>query len=554
MTWCKYIAIAFFTLLTYVVSGQEVEVIKSDSTLKVDGRVYIIHPVTPKQTLFSIAKTYEVKLSRIAFDNPGVLDGLKLGQHLMILESAVGETRLEDEEQDNLELDGEYVLYTVPKKQTLYSISKEFNTTIGEILDVNPELADGLKVGSTIRIPVPKMLDNEEEQRVEMEGMPDILRIEKKVFEWDSVVQNAVSEPASVALMLPLYLTMNDTLMARKLEEEPELIYERSEVGLAFYEGFLLALDSITRSGHEVEVKVFDTENDEEVVSSLVRSGKLDDFDLIIGPLYGSVFKVVAQHAYKNCIPLVSPTLSKTAGAEQNDFVIRLIPSEQEMVKSMGQFLALSDSTENIILHYGVPSEIALIDEFYSGISTNPLVQVGFKEFNLNELESDSLRNALSLTGRTNLIILSNNEVRLASLLRNMSDWLEEAYVVGFALNSWKKFQNIEMDYFDKYRIHLPSEFYVDYDGEAVQLFVKDFREKYNTEPSTFAFRGYDLGLHFLRNLDGIRSFGIDYLTYVQETGLQNDFLWKRMPNGGLENTAVNMLDYTNFELKVAVD
>ena len=57
--------------------AQDFTVEKSDSTAKIEGEFYIIHIAQPRQTLFSIAKTYEVKLSRIAFDNPGVLDGLK---------------------------------------------------------------------------------------------------------------------------------------------------------------------------------------------------------------------------------------------------------------------------------------------------------------------------------------------------------------------------------------------------------------------------------------------------------------------------------------------
>lgn len=554
MNWFKHIITFIFAVVTISVAAQEAEVVKSDSILKVDGQTYIIHEVLPRQTLFSISKTYEVKLSRIAFDNPGVLDGLKLGQHLMILETAVGETRPVDPADEKLELDGKYVLYTVPKKQTLYAISKEYSTTIGELLDANPELSEGLKVGSTIRIPVPNMLGDKQDLKVEMEGLPEILRVEQKVGNWDSIAQNSVSTPASIALLLPLYLTMNDTLMARKLEEEPELVYERSEIALAFYEGLLMALDSVSELGHEIELTVFDTENDLSKVQNLVRSGKLDDFDLIIGPLYGNIFSAVADHAYKKCIPIITPTLTKTAGTERNDYVMRLIPSEETMVKAMGRYLSLSDSTENLILHFGKPEERALVTAFRSAMVENPLVRVDFKEFNLNEKKSDSLRNALSISGRTNLIILSDNEVRLASLLRNMSDWLEDAYVVGFALNSWKKFQNIEMDHFDKYRIHMPSDFHVDYEREDVQLFVQRFREKFNTEPSTFAFRGYDIGLHIGRNLDGIRAFGLDYLTYVQETGLQNDFMWSRLPNGGLENSAVKMLDYTDFELKIAQD
>ena len=137
----RFAAIFVLTIVGFGHSlfAQEAEVAKSDSVAKIEGELYSIHLVEAKQTLFSIAKTYEVKLSRIAFDNPGVLDGLKLGQALKILKSAQGETKPTEIENESLELDGQYVLYKVPRKQTLYSISKEYNTTVSAILDANPE-------------------------------------------------------------------------------------------------------------------------------------------------------------------------------------------------------------------------------------------------------------------------------------------------------------------------------------------------------------------------------------------------------------------------------
>lgn len=537
-------------LIACVAFSQEVEVLRSDSIAKIDGEVYSIHVVQPKQTLFSIAKTYEVKLSRIAFDNPGVLEGLKLGQPLKILQRAQGETQPDESEIQPLELDGEYVLYTVPKQQTLYAISKDYDTTIEAILDVNPELSEGLKVGMTIRVPVPKMLGENMGEKVEMVGLPNIMvdRIQSQLR------QDSLALGGKIALMLPLYFDLNDTVMARKLEGEPESIYERSEIGLAFYEGFLLALDSLNKAGHRFEVFVIDTENRPWKVKQLVKEGKLNDFDLIVGPLYGKVFAEVAEFAYQNCIPIVSPTLKGNSILETNDYVLKLIPSEKEMVTALGQYLALSDSTENIILHYGSKTELELVAAFRNGIESTGMLAAPFREMNIYKVDSDSLRNALSPLDRNNLIFLSTNEVRLASLLRNMSDWLEDAYIVGFAPDSWDKFSNIEMDFFDKFRIHLPTAFHIDYEGVDVQHFVQDFRERYSSEPSTFAFRGYDVAMHLGKNLVGIKEYGPLYLQSVQETGLQSDFRWKRVPNGGLENVGSKIIDYTNYERKIATD
>ena len=537
-------------LVTQVTMGQEFTVEKTDSVAKIDGEVYLIHTVQPKQTLFSIAKAYEVKLSRLAFDNPGVLDGLKLGQTLRILKSALGESVEVQPTTEKLELDGEYVLYTVPAKQTLYAISKEYNTTVTAILDANPELADGLKVGSVIRVPVPKMLSAESPQKVEMVGLPDIVK--KQAFK--KLGEEIVRTKSNVVLMLPLYLSLNDTLGKKILLQEEEQVYDKSELALQFYEGFLMAMDTLYAMGYEINLKVIDTENRPWKVRKLVESGALKNADLIIGPLYSKVFAEVEQFAHLNCIPLVSPTIKSSGIIQHNPYVFKIIPSEESMISHMGQYLNRSDSTVNIIVHYGAADEEKMAWKFRQGLGNSGMDIPPFPVYNINKSGSDSLRNRLSLSKRNKLIFLSNNQVRLAGLIRKISGWTEDAYIVGYAPNSWQGFKNLEVDHFDELRIHMPTAMHVDYDDLSVQELVLKFRALYNAEPTSFAFRGYDIAMHFIRNLDGIKEMDVQYMESVQESGIQSDFGWKQLPDGGFENTKARMIDYTGLELKLAKD
>lgn len=542
------LTIVFVTSVSLVVA-QDAEIAKSDSVAKIEGELYLIHVVEPKQTLFSIAKTYEVKLSRIAFDNPGVLDGLKLGHSLKILKSAQGETRPVEPEENSLELEGEFVLYKVRRKQTLYSISKEYNTTVSAILDANPALADGLKVGSTIKIPVPKMLGEHQVEKVEMVGLPAIVR----------PILDTVSELTSftggkIALMLPLYLTQNDTIGARKLKEESESIYARSEIGLAFYEGFLMALDTLKKQGFEVEVDVIDTENRPWKIQQMIKKGELIGYDLIIGPLYGKVFSEVAKYAFQECIPVVTPTLKSSQVVAGNNYVLKLIPSEESMVYGLGEYLSQSDSTNNIVVYYGGSGEEKMLWNFRKGLEASGMKPASFPTIDMSKASRDSLRRMLSLVDRNNLVLLSTNEVKMASFMRAMAKWSEDAYMVSYVPNAWKTFKNVEMDYFDAYRIHRPEMFHVEYKQAEVEHFIQKFRNIYKAEPSTFAFRGYDLANHLVKNLSGIKHEGLGYLESVVETGLQSNFRWKRLPDGGLENAAPKIVDYTDFQLKIATD
>ncbi|MCF8463748.1 MAG: ABC transporter substrate-binding protein [Flavobacteriales bacterium] len=552
LLFCIFLAFAF-----HLQNGvaQEFTVEKSDSTAKIEGEFYVIHIAQPKQTLFSIAKAYEVKLSRIAFDNPGVLDGLKLGQPLRILKSALGETKEQESTKESLQLDGNYVLYTVPKQQTLYAISKEYNTTIGEIMDANPELADGLKVGSTIRIPTPKIFGNKQlnegkqEAKMEMVGLPDIIR---------KTTQNEAGASKSgtynVSLLLPLHLSINDSLVLKSASGQPEQIYEKSEIALQFYEGFLLAIDTLKKLGYNVNLKVLDTENSSSKVGSLVEKGALKNSNLIIGPFYSKVFPEVSKYALDNNIAIVSPTIKGNEILTNNPLVFRIIPSDDAMMVEMGRYLSRSDSTNNLVLHYGAGEEQSLLWRFRQGLESAGNTPAKFPSYDMAKSGTDSLRTKLTRNKRNNLVILSNNQVKLAGLIRKISTWAEDMKIVVFAPNTWTGFKNLEIDHFDDLKIHMAVPFYVDYERVETQEFVLKFRNKFNAEPSSFAFRGYDVAMHFIRNLNGIKTQGAAYMESVEETGFQSVFGWKKLPDGGFENMRARMVDYSGLKLKLAKD
>lgn len=547
----KIIVLCSVILFAHRANGQEAVVLKSDSVAKIDGLEYLVHTTKAKETLFSIAKAYEVKLSRIAFDNPGVLDGLKLGQHLRILKSAMGETLEGDQTSDKLDTDGQFVLYIVPKKKTLYAISKEFNTTVTALQEANPELKDGLKVGSTIRIPVPKMLGNDQTEKVEMVGLPSMI---KKEMISEEATQPASVGPTKVTLLLPLHLIENDTIRARSGAGEVEKVYDKSEMALHFYEGFLLALDTLDQMGYKVKLKVVDTENKPWTASEMAAKGWFENAELIFGPFYSKVFMEAANYAQEHKIPIVSPTIKGNEIVAKNPYVFKLLPTDETLIADMGRYLSRSDSTNNIILHYGAADEQAMIWRFKQGLEVGGSIPPKFPTYDLNRSGIDSLRSKLSSSKRNNIIILSNNQARLAGLLRKLSGWAEDRRIVVFTPESWRQLKNLEVDHFDDLRIHMPVAMQVNYDETEVQEFILKFREKFKAEPSSFALRGYDLAMHFIRNMDGIRKNGVGYMESVKEKGFQTEFSWKRLPEGGFENARCRMVDHTDLNLKLAVD
>ncbi|MBA3706492.1 MAG: LysM peptidoglycan-binding domain-containing protein, partial [Bacteroidetes bacterium] len=135
----------YFVLITSISYSQETEIHKSRSSATIGGIKYSLHTVEKGQTLFAIARFYGREVKDILIENPTAIDGIKPGQVLRIpIEKTIVLTTPDT---------SNYILHKVEQGQTLYSLSKQYGTSIEKVKALNPQLSEGLKVGQTLKMP-----------------------------------------------------------------------------------------------------------------------------------------------------------------------------------------------------------------------------------------------------------------------------------------------------------------------------------------------------------------------------------------------------------------
>ncbi len=129
------------------------------------------HVVKPKETVYSIAKSYNLGIEALQKANPGIEKGLLSGQVLVIPELSIdqskpvipSETIVDSKTESNRanEVDlpekDSIIRYTVKKSETLYSLSRNNAVSIEELKKLNPGLTESIKVGQIILIPKKKI-------------------------------------------------------------------------------------------------------------------------------------------------------------------------------------------------------------------------------------------------------------------------------------------------------------------------------------------------------------------------------------------------------------
>lgn len=108
----------------------------------INGKVFVIHKVSEKETLFAISKRYGTTVDAIVQSNPGLGGSIEIGQILkvpytirMVTARTGGET-----------------VHKVAEKETLFSISKTYNVSVDELKQWNNLTSNALSLGQELII------------------------------------------------------------------------------------------------------------------------------------------------------------------------------------------------------------------------------------------------------------------------------------------------------------------------------------------------------------------------------------------------------------------
>ena len=99
--------------------------------------------------------------------------------------------------------------------------------------------------------------------------------------------------------------------------------------GLEFYEGAVMAIDSINQSGPKVSMEVFDIQSKTGSIAYLFNNKTFDSLDIIIAQASGSDYLELAQIAKEKNIPMVSATYPNDGGIRESPMVFIANPKIQ---------------------------------------------------------------------------------------------------------------------------------------------------------------------------------------------------------------------------------
>ena len=159
----------------------------------------------------------------------------------------------------------DFIIHKVRKNQDIEKIAMIYDVDINIILEYNSNTE--IKKGVKLKIP---RIFNESKGELKIPEIQEIIKSETNL-NYDSLIENITDyEKKRIAVMLP-FRTKN--INFDSIEDSKEIIKNDKllNISLDFLFGIEMAVDSFSKFGIDVEVKIFDTGADRNIVDELIK-------------------------------------------------------------------------------------------------------------------------------------------------------------------------------------------------------------------------------------------------------------------------------------------
>ena len=504
-------------------------------TVVVTSKALRAYKVQPKEGKWRIAYKFGISVQELEALNPNMGLELELGQTLFVpnIEAA--------EEQTVTEVGFDF--YKVLPKEGYYRLYKKLGISQDSLEQLNPNLKQtGLKQGMVLKVP-----------KASTEGVD--------LYSTDLSKQIKYLSPKKIALLLPF---KSNSIDFDSIQLAKQQIQRDGYIRIAteFYAGVEMALDSAKALGISTNLDVFDTEAKPQIIRQLLVSKDFSKYDLVLGPMTLKNCQLVAESLKTTNTAVVSPFVKFDS---RNSNLIQSIPGDQWMADKLLTY-AKKDSIPHqtvVISDSKSMNRIAKIRSVYPDLKilTSERDIEGKEQY---YIEFESVQKALS-PGRT-LVFLETNNESFASNVTSMLNGLNgltlelqeaeneaeeeveievERELILMTTNHNKAFKGSHISNSDLSNLNFQFPSVYNY-NEGLSDFGKNYKSRYGNYPSRYATRGFDLALDLLLRLAAFDFLYME-LTNTQTKYLENKFKYAQPQSGGYVNQSAYILKYQDL-------
>ncbi len=572
-------------------------------TMTENGKTYYLYTVQKSEGIYAISQRFSVPQSLIIEANPGVENGLKLGQ-LIKVPQGVSTT----DKKNNAPVKIGKDQHVVKAKETLYGLSKKYNCTVDELLELNP-WATHLTIGAVLQIPS-KKVDSQRKPSAEtssldyVEAQPDFMSEANRVESQRSQVESqrkpsAETSSLDYAEAQPDFMSEANRVESQKSKVESQdkqkknekkniwswfskskeiadttsvttvdsvaatedtqswwLKQQESEIKVAillpfmldslhrdasmdrfveFYQGCLLAIDSLAKQGLSTEIYTYDIGKDTQSLQAALQESALSKVDLIIGPAYQNQVKEVADFASKHRIPTVVPFSSSIPEITSNPYLFEVVTPQKELYTRLVQKFCYHFNDKNIIIvkprMLGQYNKADFANQLMAGMDATLVPYTVISDDSI----ATTIDSLAALSDKECLVVLPSTHQVALNKFGEALHYIKSTNVSVFGFPEWNSMGINEL--YSK-RMYGFSNYYTSFDDPQIISFFTQLKDTYGVpkgiqQSPNFALFGFDICYFFLQQYSENGKYFYQFMPTTETQGLQMNFLFEPAVKGG---------------------
>jgi LysM repeat protein len=456
---------------------------------------YMEYQVKPKETFYSLGRTFHITQEELTELNPSLSEGVKEGMVLKVPSGYLAPTPI--------------IAQTVPvEKAAEKPIANAGSGGISVLEKVKSETVS---------------------------ANPEVVELTKK---------RGQTERKKMVLLFPFNLAkmQNDTTSSATRIKNDKFL----NMTLDFYSGAMMAIDSAKTLKLPIDVSIYDSGETKTAsnVSGLIAQNKLQDASAVIGPFYQTNAETTANSLRLYNVPVISPLSKDTANPIDN--LYQSIPTNDVVRNAIFDYMRAKNGNIVAVVDKKKESVISYIKQNQKGVVFAALSETG-------GLDVANLKSLL-LPNRMNYVVMeTGNTAMVKTTIKALLDAQKSCQVQLVILepNSTLDTDEISFENLVKLKLMYPS-VTRESDESGVLIFEKEYRLKNKVNPNTYATRGFDVTFDTMMRLVQGKTYQetADLMTTEQ---VDNKFQYYKKEDGGHANKGVYILYYdSDLTLKVA--
>lgn len=529
------------------------------NTVNLMGRDFHAFKVSKKESLYALSRSLGLNYDSLSTWNQGFNGEVPKG-YILYLPAGTASEQKPQVKPINV------INYKVKYGDTLYAISHKYNTTVEDIITINPRLRSSVLPADTeIKVP---------QNSATHQLIPVIEKREGiKYFKYYKVGKDESAEgicrqnhitPALLQMVNPGVQIKRNSIIALPIVGETDFIVYRhntdkrentsegqqaifdsiansrqlpttnvvillanpqSNKDVDFSRGFLTAVREFGEGSRHIDIKFLKASNE---TGEIISEPAIKDADLIFTTYDATIPSSLAQYAERTGKTLINAFAVKDSLVNTNSSIINLLSSPREFNAQVAQYIIENfDNSYFVFIGDPLKSQDQIALQVMNGIDPENFEVVA----TLEQSEPHPFRPMVFYS-------LANNKKEMKDDLETIEKWMTkypEVDVNTIGRPSWIVNVDTHSEILKKTHANVPTRFYFGEKDIESNEFLKKYYEFFKSDPirsyPAYSVMGYDAAWYFLRP-------GMDHKY------LQMPFRLTRIIGGGEYNSAAFMLRY----------